>query len=122
MATLKERLNTASPSDIADALRTVPIGDLIEGLVPSLKTETVTSGTVHVAPDQGTIHTVSTAGAALVIVDGTVTPAAGEVSVNYDIAAGPTLTFNAAVTTYTYSQTVIPRLLGLVLNTPAYVP
>jgi hypothetical protein len=121
MATVQERLNTGSPSDIADALRFISFGDLLAGLTPVEATETVASGTVHVIPTSGQVQTMSTAGTALVIVDSTVTPGAGEVSIAYDANGVPTATFQAAVTTYTYTQTGVSTGLAGLLAATAYV-
>ena len=121
MATVRERLNIGSPSDIADGLRFVSIGDVLAGLTPVEATEPVTSGTVFEVPTPGTILSVSTAGTALVMVDSTVTPAAGEVSVSYTSNGVATLTFQAAVTEYTYTQMALPDQLANRLNSEAYV-
>ncbi len=117
MSTVQEALNQANPNCLADACRLVKLGDVIAGMIPSTVAETgLTSSDTQTLATAGQVVTVeSPAGTALTIVGEGVAPAAGEVAVAYDTDGVATLTFNAAVTEYTVSQTTIPAGLGDVL-------
>jgi len=101
-------------------MRFIKVGDIFAGMNPVEATETVTSGTVFVVPTSGQINTMSTGGAALVIVDSTVSPGATEVSIAYTDGV-PTATFGAAVATYTYTQSQTSAQLGSHLSAEAYI-
>jgi len=121
MATVQDRLNTASPSDIADRFRQLPIGDILAGLIPSQATYAgLASSATHVNPVAGNITAVSVSAAAKVIVDSTVTAGAGEVQVTYDAQGVGTLVFgDGANTGYTVTLNALPAGLATILATVA---
>ncbi len=121
MATVQERLNTASPNDIADRLRQVSIGDVVAGLIPVERTLSgLTSSATHVHDVPGAIMAVSLAAAQKVIVTSLDTPGAGEVGVSYNADGLATLLFgDGANTGYTVVAQSLPTGLGATLASTA---
>lgn len=124
MSSVKEALDIANPNNVADNLRAVTLGTLIEGLIPRTEARTgLASSATQVESEAGPIHAVeSPAGTNLVIVGSGVTPAAGQVAIAYNAQGIATLTFNAAVTAYTVVKQVLPANLQTVLDADSGAP
>lgn len=128
-STVQHHLNTANPANLPAYLRKIAeasrnssvenptsdydstgpkvergFGDILASLIPRSRTRaTLTSQAAHVHDVASTIHSVeSPAGTPLAIVSAA--PDAGEVQISYDENGRATLTFNAAVTTYTTTE------------------
>lgn len=121
MATVQERLNTASPNDVADRLRQVNIGDIVQGLIPKLNSRTsLASSATQVHDKAAVILQVSTgAGAERVIINPDVTVGALTVVVTYDTEGVATLVFNSAVTAYDVTELALSAGLGTALAAEA---
>lgn len=121
MATVQERLNIASPIDIADRFRQLPVGDIMAGQIPTLVSRSgLASSATQVHSSAGQILTASNGGGtALGIVNPDVTVGATTVVVAYDANGLATLTFNAAVTAYDVTMLAMPAGLGATLASVA---
>lgn len=120
MATVQERLNTASPNDIADRFRQVSFGDIVQGLIPKINARTgLASSATQVHDTAGLIRTVNVGSALRAIVNPDVTPGAATVQITYDSNGVATLVFNAVLTAYTVTETARPAGLGTTLASEA---
>ena len=117
MATVQDRLDTASPNDLPDRFRQVSMGVLIAGLIPAERTLTsLASSATHVHDVPGVIHQVALGAAQKVIVTSADTAGAGEVKVTYDTNGLATLVFgDGANTAYTVVAQSLPTGLGATL-------
>lgn len=124
--TVQDKLDLANPNDVEAFLRKLydkteglGFGAMLAALRPRNRSFTVTSNATQVHDVASLIVNVeSTQGTNLSIITGG-SPGAGEVSVDYDATTGvPTLTFNAAVTTYyTIELGPLPQTLSTVMAT-----
>jgi len=121
MATVQDRLNTASPGDLPDRFRQLTLGDLIAGLIPSERTLSgLTSSATHIHDIPGLIVGVALGAVPKAIVLSADTAGAGEVKVTYDSDGLATLVFgDGANTAYTVVATQLPAGLGATLATVA---
>ncbi len=121
MATVQERLNIGSPSDIADRLRQLPVGDVFASLIPTERTLSgLASSATHIHDVAGVILQVAIAAAQKVIVTSADTPGAGEVGIAYDADGVATLLFgDGANTGYTVIAMSLPAGLGAALAAEA---
>lgn len=115
--TVQDRLNIASPTDLADRNRQVLMGDVLAGLIPVERTLSgLSSSATHIHDAAGTILQVALAAAQKVIVTSADTPGAGEVGVTYSSDGVATLLFgDGANTGYTVIATSLPAGLGATL-------
>lgn len=113
LTTVRNSLNTANPSNVADGMRRLydathdlGVADLFAAMRPRNRSRSgLTSLDTHVHDEAAAILSVeSPQGTPLAIISGG-SPGAGEVSVDYDATTGvPTLEFNGAVTEYHTTQ------------------
>lgn len=120
-STVQERLNIGSPSDIADRMRQLPVGDVFASLIPAERTLTgLASSATQVHDVAGAILQVAVGADQKVIVTSADTPAAGEVGVSYDSDGVATLLFGDGVQTgYTVIAMGLPAGLGTILASEA---
>lgn len=113
--TVAEKLALTLPTDLADCLRKVLIGEILAGIIPRTVFLTgLTSSAAQVMVDEdgvecpGLIASVTDGSDAplSIIHDGAV--GAGEVLIEYDSNGLATLTFNAAVTAFSVTMMRIP--------------
>ena len=118
MATNQEALDRANPNDTHDAMRTVSLGEILDGLRPRTVGRTgLASLATHVHNAPGSILAVEEpVGTLNTIVAAGVTAGAGEVSSSFDADGLASLTFGDGVTTaYSCECTVLPAGHGVTM-------
>lgn len=130
--TVQEMLDSASPSDLPEALGAANIGEIIAGLIPRWVSKTgLTSSASQIHMDSSSpakyqpfvVHAVTDGSDAPLAIIGSGSVGAGEVKVEYSTDGVPTLTFNAAVTAYKVLGQPLPKVLGQILaNKPNWKP
>ena len=119
--TAADLLEFSNPATLADALRTVKIGEIVAGLIPRTVTLTgLTSAAAQVMVDTdgnnlpGLIASVNTSAPANLLIIHSGAVGAGEVLIEYDADGLATLTFEGAVTAFSVTMIVIPTELSSV--------
>ena len=122
--TVQDHLNSSNINSIADALRSVKIGEVIPGLIPRWISKTgLASSATQMLYDGGSAVPKKQPLIVLAVTDGSdahldivaAGAGAGKVVVAYDADAVPTFTFSGAVTAFKVLGCVLPKNLSTIL-------